>query len=178
MSEAVVGPVEVSDPETLARIGRLRFEAWHAKGLIVPDAFPGGVWRDPLDAIARHFVIEVDGRLAASMRYAQFDRMDDMPEAAHYRKMGLDLDGPVGLPERLFVAPGLRHLRLPERMADKILETAHASGARWLVTEATPPMVAMLLARGRQHIGPAAHDPRFPTVDFQLMLTDVRRARS
>jgi len=172
----VTGPIEVHDPETIERITRFRFESWRATGLIVPEAFPGGAWRDDLDDVARHFVLEVDGRLAASVRYVQFERLGDMPLAAHYRSYGLDLEGPIGLPGRMTVRPGLFRMGLMSRLANHIVEIARVSGARYTINEATPPAVAMLLERGRTLIGPAPHDPRFPEVSFQFVLTDVALA--
>lgn len=169
----VVGPIEVSGEEVLERIGRFRFDVWNAAGLVVPEAFPGGTWRDPLDAVARHWVVEVDGRLAGAIRYTQFDRLDDMPEAAQYRKVGLDVPGPYGLPERLIVDPAHQGLGLADLLGTTVREAAIAQGARCLVVEASPAMVPRLLRRGRRHLGPGAHDPRFPTVSFQLMLTDL-----
>jgi len=169
----VSGPLEVRGQATIERITRFRFECWSATGLIVPEAFPGGVWRDDLDDVARHFVIEVDGRIAAAIRYAQFDRLDDMPLAAHYRAQGLDIEGPIGLPERMTVRPGLFRMGLMSRLADHILEVSRRAGARYLIMEATPAAAAMLLQRGRTLIGPAPHDPRFPDVSFQFVLTDL-----
>jgi GNAT superfamily N-acetyltransferase len=133
----VTGPIEVRDPETIEQITRFRFDSWLATGLIIPEAFPGRAWRDDLDDVARHFVLEVDGRLSASIRYAQFDRLEDMPLAAYYRSHGLDLDGPIGLPERMTVLPGMFRMGLMKRLADHVLEIARESGARYLISEAT-----------------------------------------
>ena len=171
----VAGPIQVSGPEVLDRIGRFRFEVWAATGLLVSDAFPGKTWRDSQDDSARHWIIEVDGRLAGSVRYCQFDRLDDMPEAAQYRELGLALEGPIGLPERLVVHPAFHGMGLRRSLLTGVWAAAKASGARWLLSECAPTMVSHLLARGRKLVGPAALDPRFPTVRFQFILTDVEK---
>lgn len=166
----------VSGPELvhwLDRIGRLRADVWQATRLIDPDAFPVDRWTDRLDEDATHWVI-VDGDTpVAAMRYAQFDDPADMPDAAHHRALGLWLVPPVALPERLVVHPRLQHLGLATRLADHGLAHAIASGARSIVSEASAPTAEMLRKRGRRVLGPAAYDPRFPGVSFQLVLTEI-----
>ena len=170
----VRGPVEVSGDEAVERIARFRYAVWAASGLMDPTAFPDGRWRDDLDDQARHLVLEAEGRLVGAARYTQWERMDDMPEGAYYRSIGLDLDGPIGLPQRVVVTPEARRRGLSMKLADGLLHLGIEMAARYILAEASAGAVRMMLKRGRRHVGPAPYDARFPGVRFQIMLTDMR----
>ncbi len=169
----VTGPTLVTDPETLDAIYQLRARIWTESGAAHPDAFPDGRWTDDWDAVARHEAMWVDGELAASIRYTQWPAIHEMPNAEYFSHSCVDVQGPIGLPERLVVDPRHRRIGLYRTFADHLLHFARAQGATHVLMECTEPVAALLIKRGRRLVGEAPFDPRFPTTRFQWVLSDL-----
>jgi len=171
------GPLRISDPAMIDRICRFRVEIWRRTGLVADWAFPDGTWRDALDDVAEHYAYFDGDALVCSTRVSMFATMDEMPDADHYRALGLQLRGPILMPERLVVAPEWRRTGLPAQIGDFCLRRARELGANLILTEASPRTVPFLLRRGRRHLGPGPFDPRFPEVRFELILTEAHAFR-
>jgi len=167
------GPRTVEDAEVLEAIYRFRVRVWRDSGLLADDAFADGRWKDHYDDVAMHVAMFVDDELAAAIRYTQWPRLADMPDAAYFSHAGIGDVGPIGLPERLIVDPGHRRMGLYRQIADHIYHHARANGATHVLMEATEPTAALMAKRGRQILGDAPPDPRFPGVRFQWVLSDL-----
>lgn len=171
------GPEIVTDPAVLAQIYRFRVEVWRESGHVCDAAFPEGLWKDAYDDVAEHAAMWVDDQLAASIRYTQWPRLADMPDAAYFSHAGIVDVGPVGLPERLVVAAPFRRMGLYRKIADHYYRHAKANGATHVLMEATEPTAALMAKRGRRILGDAPPDPRFPGVRFQWVLSDLSPPR-
>lgn len=152
------------------RIGRLRVEAWTRRGLCGPQTFPDGVWVDPVDAVAHHLVWRSGDALLASVRYSIWPRWQDCPHAADLTRFDIDVRGPIGLPERAAVRPGVHAVTLPQITA-AVRARLTKAGVRCALTEASPPSAKVLVGPDRRVLGPAAPDPRFPQVRFVWVLS-------
>lgn len=167
------GPLTVTEPDLLEEIYRFRVREWRAAGVVASHAFPDGRWHDHYDDVAMHVAMWVDGQLAAAIRYTQWPRLADMPDATYFSHAGVGDIGPVGLPERLVVASRYRRMGLYRQIADHIYHHARAQGATHVLMEATEPTSALMAKRGRQILGDAPPDDRFPGVRFQWVLSDL-----
>lgn len=171
------GPEVVTDDDVLEAIYRFRARIWSESGVTAPDAFPDGRWKDAYDELAEHAAMWVDDELAASIRYTQWERLSDMPDAAYFAHAGLGDLGPIGLPERLVVDPRFRRMGLYRRIADHYYHHARSQGATHVLMEATEPAAALMEKRGRRVLGDAPPDPRFPGVRFLWVLSDLSPPR-
>lgn len=170
----IVGPSQVHDPATLEDVYRLRAAVWQRSGHAHPQAFPDGRWTDSYDARADHFVVRVEGTLAAAARYTQWASLYDIPDASYFAHSCVNVTGPIGLPERLVVDPQWQRQGLYQRLADTLRDHATGRGAQYLLMECTSPVADLLIRRGRRVLGEAPYDPRFPKTTFLWVLSDLR----
>ena len=168
--QLVLVPVEVTEPSLIDSICRFRVQVWAATGCLAPDAFPNGIWRDELDDTCKHLVVMQGERILAAARWSLHRSVDELPEAKQYQRLHLQLEGPIGVVERVVACPSVPHLGLSRVLLDAIEAKLRAAGARYELGQASPSMVRLSLRRGRHIVGPAAPDPRFPGVEFQIML--------
>ena len=167
-------PVEVTDAATLEAISRLRVVVWRETGSLAPGAFPDGVWWDPIDAHARHWVFRRDGEVVAAGRLSIHPRLEEVWQAEEYLAAELDLEGPVAAPDRVVVARSAQGRGLASRLVEVQDAAAVEAGARHAVRQASPAMQRLVGERGWRGVGPASIDPRFPGVPFQIMTRDLR----
>ena len=166
-------PVEVNDTATLDSISRLRVTVWRDTGSLAPGAFPDGVWWDPIDTDARHWVFRRDAGLLAAGRLSIHTRLEEVWQAEEYLGAGLDLEGPVAAPDRVVVARTAEGRGLASRLVEVQDEAAIEAGAQHAVRQASPAMQRLAAARGWRAVGAASPDPRFPDVRFQIMTRDL-----
>lgn len=170
-------PREVTDPDAIAEICRFRARVWAETGHLAQAAFGPEGWRDPIDSHCQQWVIRAaDGTLVAAGRLSVHARLEDVHQAEEYRRYGLELEGPVAAPDRVVVASSVQGCGLGRQILDIQDATARQRGARWAVRQASPGMVRLLCQRGWQIVGPASADPRFPGMDFQVAVKDLREA--
>lgn len=169
-------PKIVAVDEWLERIARFRVEVWRANGMISPASFPEGVCVEAVDLIATHFIIEHDAELIGACRYVQYPDVASSHHAEYYKAAGIELQGPIGIPEHTVVHPDRMRLGLGGKLASAQLGQAIAHGARYMISEAAPAAASMLRKRGRKSLGMAPLDARFPSVQFEWMLTDIHEA--
>ncbi|MDA1370033.1 MAG: GNAT family N-acetyltransferase [Proteobacteria bacterium] len=166
----------VTGDEWLDRIARLRVEVWIAEGMTAPGCFPEGRCLEEEDQAAFHFVIESADRLVAAGRYTQYPDLTSTHHGSYYQATGFSLDGPIGIPERVVVIPEMVGQGLFRRVADALMLQAKQQGARYTLSECSPAAAASLVRAGRKSLGKAPPDPRFPGVEFEWILSDVKTA--
>ena len=164
----------MTDPATLEAISRLRVTVWRDTGSLAPDAFADGIWWDPIDAHARHWVFRRDGELVAAARLTIHSRLEDVWQAEEYLAAGLSLEGPIAAPDRVVVARSAQKIGLASRLVEVQDAAAIEAGARHAVRQASPAMQRLVGERGWRGVGPASIDPRFPGVPFQIMTRDLQ----
>ena len=164
------GPTEVRDADSIAEICLFRARVWSATGALAPDAFSSTTgWRDPLDAVCRHWVVWDDQRnLVAAGRLSVHDSLDDVHESHEYKQYGVASTGPVAAPDRVVVSPQIQRAGLGRQILDVQDLAARETGAVIAVRQASPAMTRLLVCRGWRILGPASADVRFPTVTFQV----------
>ena len=164
---------QVSDALTVEKICRFRVEVWRGEGTLSDDAFPDGMWRDPIDSDAQHWLIcDAAGRFAAAGRLTLHATLADVGQSEEYTRWGLDVAGPVASPDRVVVARFARAGGLGRRILDLQDDAAREQGARYAVRQASPRMVKLLQNRGWRVLGPASDDRRFPNVAFQSVVKE------
>jgi hypothetical protein len=174
--------VEVFDAKTVAEICQFRVRVWSAIGHLVEGAFAADGWRDPIDAVCRHWIIRRgDGRLVAAGRLSLHERLEQVHQAQEYLRYGVVANGTVAAPDRVVVCPSAQNEGLGRQILDVQDQASRQSGAVLAVRQASPSMVRLLKHRGWQILGRASADPRFKGVDFYvavLRITPSLDARS
>jgi hypothetical protein len=165
-------PIRVTDRGTIEQICRFRVQVWAATGLLAPDAFPGGTWRDAMDDQCTHLAILSGAEILAAGRWSLYQSMEQIPDAEQYKRVGLELEGPIGLPERIVVSRSIPYFNLAWRLLDALDDLSRDAGARYAVGLASPAMVRILKRRNRRVVGQAAPDPRFPGVQFHIIVRE------
>ena len=126
-------PVEVDDPGILAQVFRLRVAAWRARMPAFPDLER---WVDDFDAVGRHWVVVEDGAVIAAARLTIHGRLAEVPNAEIYRGvLPDDMPGPLGVFNRLVVAPDHAGRRLSQALDRVRVEAARRAGCRVLIGE-------------------------------------------
>ena len=163
--------VETSDQRLIDEICRFRVEVWREEGQLSADAFPTGRWRDAIDDHATHWLIRTsDGSSAAAGRLSIHPSLHEVHQCEEYLRFDLGLSGPIAAPDRVVVAPFARANGLGKWILDLQDAASIARGATHAVRQASPRMVQLLKPRGWRVLGPASPDPRFPGVEFQVVI--------
>jgi hypothetical protein len=173
-NESALVPVAVTDRGIIDEICRFRVRVWAATGCLAAEAFPDGIWRDLQDDACTHLAILSGAELLAAARWSLCDLLEQVPDAEQYRRIGLELEGPIALPERIVVSPFVPHLNLAAPLLVALDNLSRAAGARYAVGQASGAMARMLEQRGRCRIvGSAAPDPRFMGVQFYIVVREL-----
>lgn len=169
---AFIGPIEITDPDRIDEICRLRAAVWRETGNVAQDAFLRQGWRDKLDdpCRSRHWAILQHDEVVAAARASFHDRLDDVPEADEYLRAGLRLAGRIAAPARVVVASSAQRQGLATRLLDAQDSAAVEEGAAHGVRQASPAMQRLLIPRGWRNVASAGPDSRFPGVAFQIMV--------
>lgn len=116
------------DEELLAKVGRLRIEAWATE---TARAAEQSVWIDEFDRVARHWVVCRDGLPVAAARLSLHQELAAVPDSESYAGV---LSSPLGTPiaslNRLVVHPSARGSGLGRRLDLIRLKAAEQLGAR------------------------------------------------
>jgi phenylacetate-CoA ligase len=168
--QSALVPIEVTDRNLIDAICRFRVEVWSATGRLAPGAFPDGTWRDEWDDRCRHLVVMQGDRIVAAARWGVYRSLSEAPEADQYKEMQLELDGPIAVVERVVVSTAVSHLGLSVALLNAIQEKLRADGVKYEIGQVSPSMLRLMRRRGREILGPAAPDPRFPGLEFRLVL--------
>jgi len=169
-----ISTVEVN--EWLDKLARFRFEVWSANNMIDPSLFPEQKCLEDVDQTAIQIVIELKDELVASTRFASYPDIYSTHHGDYYKNAGIRLEGAVGIPEHTVVRPDMTRRGLHSLIIDEVIRQAIIVGARFTISECTPAAADLLRKRGRQSLGMAPHDPRFPNIQFEWMLTEVPKS--
>jgi GNAT superfamily N-acetyltransferase len=167
---ALAGPTIVTDARTIEAICRFRESVWRETGALSSGAFRGGGWRDEFDDISRHWIFTFGSRIVAAARLSLHDRLAKVPEAEEYLRAGLRLEGVIAAPARMVVCRSMRRRGLASTLVDVQHEAAIEAGAAYGVRQASPSMCRLLTRRGWRRVAAASPDPRFPGVEFEIMV--------
>lgn len=126
--------VEVSAPETIAAIQRLRVVSWTAIG--VPAAqFPNDVWRDAGEEHPpfRHWAAFDGERLVAAARLSVHLTLAETPGGHLFADLPCSITPPIASLNRLIVHPDAQRRGLSRKFDEVRLAAARAAGARTVV---------------------------------------------
>ncbi len=171
-------PRLVTGSDWLEKIARFRVMVWASHDMVDLSKFPDGICYEEVDRIAAHFIVESNGELLGASRYAQYPDLASSHHGEYYKNAGIDLEGPIGIPEHFVVHPDWERHGIGSKILKMQQAHAIANNARFLISEASPAAAALLIQLGRKSLGPAPHDPRFPGMQFQWMLTDLRSVQN
>jgi len=166
-------PQIVQGDDWLQRIARFRVEVWLLNDMIDPSSYPDGCCMEEADRTATHIVVEIDNRLVGATRVTHHQDIYSSHNGDYYRAAGIELEGPITIPERMVVHPDVKRKGIYRVLSDEILRQAKKYGSQHAISECTPAAADMLRQRGRKSLGMAPHDPRFPNTSFEWMLTDI-----
>jgi GNAT superfamily N-acetyltransferase len=171
----------LDDPRQIDAICRLRARVWRVANGIAQNAFPDGVWRDPYDDLAVHWMVHDEGRLIAAARLLLHERIEDAIEAFQYARYAIRWQGLIAAPDHVVVCPSAQGRGIASLLLAAQEEMARADGATFAIRQASPRMVQLLVRRGWRLHGPALPDARFPGVSFtvaskELLSAEAKRA--
>lgn len=172
------GPVRlVSGEDWLARIARFRVDVWQSYGILAEGYYIDGRCLEEQDQEAIHLVILAGDRLCGAVRYNDYAQLADCPLASSYRAAGIELSGPIAIPERMVVDPEFARQGIWAELSDRLLQLCVERKARYMISECSELVARAMRKRGRQSLGMAPIDPRFPGARFEWMLTDIEALR-
>ena len=161
MFDVVVQEVTPPNAELLEQIGRLRVRAW---ATVVEEAAQMEVWLDEFDASARHWIVTVNGELAAAARMSVHNSIGEVPEAEIYLGLITDsLPKPIASINRLVVSPDHRRRGYARLLDCARIAAAEKSGYGCIVAE-TPSgagRVRALLSHGFKFAGTSQRGSTF-----------------
>ncbi|GJM13004.1 MAG: hypothetical protein DHS20C12_14070 [Pseudohongiella sp.] len=162
--------LEEADPELwLEQIARLRVEVWDHYGMVDMSYFPDNKCLEAVDSIAIHHIAQHEGRLMAAARYTVYPDLESSHNAGYYKEAGIQLEGPIGIPERTVVHPDFSGQGLGRAIARTHRAEALKQGVRFNISENTEVNARLLRAIGRKSLGMAPPDPRFPGIQYEWM---------
>jgi GNAT superfamily N-acetyltransferase len=141
------------DEDLLAKIGRLRIEAWETE---TARAAEQSVWVDECDRVAWHWVVFRDGLAVAAARLSLHGELAEMPESECYEGVfSAPPKTPIASLNRLVVHPSARGSGISRRLDLIRLEAAERLGARVAIlsTASGPRRLAQLLGLGFVFLG-------------------------
>ena len=165
--------VEVDSQEWLERIARFRVQVWKYNNMIDVSYFPENKCLEEADKIATHRIVEFEGELIAATRYTQYEDLDSTHHGDYYKKQGIQLPGPIGIPEHTVVHPEFVGKGLGKLITRAHRRQALKNGARYTLSENTKVNADLMRKMGIKSLGMGPADPRFPGIEFEWMCTDL-----
>jgi len=165
--------IEVNSEEWLERIAHFRVKIWKYNNMIDESYFPENKCLEEADKIATHRIVEWEGELIAATRYILCEDLDSTHHGDYYKKQGIQMPGPIGIPEHTVVHPDFVGKGIGKAITLAHRQQALKSGARYNISENTKVNADLLRKMGVRSLGMAPPDPRFPGIEFEWMCTDL-----
>ena len=141
------------DEGLLAKVGRLRIEAWETK---TARAAEQSDWLDEFDRVALHWVVCRDGLPVAAARLSLHHELAEVPDSECYAGIfSWPLETPIASLNRLVVHPSARGSGLGRQLDLIRLEAAERLGARVVIlsTSSGHRRIAALVSLGFVFLG-------------------------
>lgn len=90
-------------------IGSLRYEVWSQESETFGRIFPLGIWLEPSDIDAKHFVVICDGKIVAAARVTLHTTLSDIPDFSLYGEVKNKFRYPMASFNRLVVKKEYRN---------------------------------------------------------------------
>jgi len=164
---------EVEYEEWIDRIAHFRVEVWKLNDMVDMTYFPDNKCLEEVDKKATHKIVQWQGRLIAATRYTHYPDLDSTHHGDYYRRGGIDLQGPIGIPEHTVVHPDFAGRGLGKAITDSYFDLGRRNKVRFHLSENTPVNAELLRNMGRKSLGMAPPDPRFPGIQFEWMCMDI-----
>lgn len=167
---------EVNSKEWIERIATFRVEVWDLNDMVDMSFFPDKKCLEEVDYDAVHRIVQWQGRLIAATRYTQYANLESTHHGDYYRRAGIELQGPIGIPEHTVVHPEFSGRGLGKAITESHIAHALKNGVRFNISEnsvANAQLVRKMGMTGRKFLGKAPPDPRFPGIQFEWMALDV-----
>ena len=148
------------DEKLLAKVGRLRIEAWETETARAAEQV---VWVDEFDREAWHWVVCRDGLPVAAARLSLHQELAEVPDSECYAGVFSSPPGtPIASLNRLVVHPSARRSGLGRRLDLMRLEAAERLGARVAIlsTSSGQRRIEALVGLGFVFLG---YGPKFKT---------------
>lgn len=158
--------IEQPDPSTMARIYRLRAEAWRSRF----PAFPAmEQWTDALDEGGLHWAVMEGAAVVAAARmtvHPEWAALPDCVLADGYAAP--DYAGPLASLNRLFVLKSHARLGLSGLLDEIRIERARALGCSHVIgrTNSSAPRHRVMESKGFETLGPAKDYATGPLSDY------------
>ncbi|RFC41737.1 MAG: hypothetical protein DVB28_002213 [Verrucomicrobia bacterium] len=141
------------DADLLAKVGRLRVEAWETE---TARAAERSVWVDEFERVAWHWVVFRDGLPVAAARLSLHDALTEVPDSESYAGVfSTPPETPIASLNRLVVHPSARGNGLSRQLDLVRIEAAERLGARVAIlsTASGQRRVAQLVDLGFVFVG-------------------------
>jgi len=171
---------EVHSEEWIERIAYFRVEVWNLNGMVDMSYFPERKCLEAVDSEAIHRIAQWQGRLIAATRYTQYADLQSTHHGDYYGRAGIELQGPIGIPEHTVVHPEFAGRGLGKAITESHVAHALKFGVRFNISENTLANAEMMHKMGvtsRKSLGRAPPDPRFPGIQFEWIALDVEAYR-
>ncbi len=153
MKTPAVHEVSKHDLQNLEQIGRLRFEVWRAETRVDESQFPNGVWLEPLDYQARHWLAFDGDDLIGSARLSMHATLEDNPDGYLWLRHERTLPLPSAHFCKLVVSSKARGMGLGREFNRVRIEAAREEGAKSILVTASDANARLLLSMGFTETG-------------------------
>ncbi|MFO0561174.1 MAG: GNAT family N-acyltransferase [Polyangiales bacterium] len=174
-AELEVQLCRVASEALIDELGAFRVEVWDHEKTARAGAAAANNWRDPVDAVAWHWLVRDRGVLVAAARLSLHTDGSDLPDAHLFGDELGALHGsrsaPLASMNRLVVATTHRNRGVARRLTAERILAAMAARATVVVVSAST-MAPHLAARGFRTLAqrPGKH---FPGMTWSMMVRDL-----
>ncbi len=139
MSEGQIQIEELSptSQEGLEAIGRFRLEVWRQETGVNESLFPSGVWLEPIDQGARHWVARDPEGMVASARLSVHDKLLENPDGYLFERAKIEVPLPAAHLCKLVVHERARGKGLATQLNKIRIEAAKRMVAKSILVTAS-----------------------------------------
>jgi GNAT superfamily N-acetyltransferase len=156
-----------SDTSIMKEIGALRLEVWRGETTVNESLFPTGLWIEPLDSLARHWIARAESKIIAAARLTVHLTLEENPDGPWWIEHGLQVPLPVANFCKLVVHKNYRGRGLGHAFDRIRLEAAREMGARSIIVTASEKNSKLLMELGFEDTGVRGFFPNRPTFEFR-----------
>ncbi len=162
-------PIEIpnSDKSVLDQIGKFRLEVWREETAVNEELFPNRIWLEPLDYVARHWVLHENSKLVAAARLTFHHTLEDNPDGYLWIKQGLSVPLPVVHFCKLVVHKSVRGQGIGTIFNTVRIKAAQEWGAKSIILTASEKNTRLLLSMGFMDTGIRESFPNRPGFTFK-----------
>ena len=156
-----------SNRTQLDEIGKFRLQVWNQETVVDTSYFQDGRWIEPLDFIARHWIVQKNGTIVSAARLTLHQTLEDNPDGYLWKRVAREVPLPVVHFCKLVVHPSMRGHGLGSLLNQVRLNAAKEMGAKSVILTASEKNTRILIPMGFEDTGIRETFPNRPGFMFR-----------